>query len=88
MYRPAPAATGALARSVSALHSCASKNTASLIVGSGRSKSYVGIAHPSDCSRPIFQNEPMALNLRPVCLDDCAFALNLYVKAVKPLAGA
>jgi len=28
----------------------------------------------------------MTIDLRPACSDDCVFALNLYLKAIKPLA--
>jgi ribosomal protein S18 acetylase RimI-like enzyme len=36
----------------------------------------------------LFADTPMTINLRPACLDDYAFALKLYVEAIRPLASA
>jgi ribosomal protein S18 acetylase RimI-like enzyme len=36
----------------------------------------------------LFPDTPMTIDLRPACLDDYAFALKLYVEAIRPLAGA
>jgi ribosomal protein S18 acetylase RimI-like enzyme len=36
----------------------------------------------------LFPNTPMTIDLRPACLDDYVFVLDLYLKAIKPLAVA
>ncbi len=36
----------------------------------------------------LFPDTPMTIDLRPACLDDYAFALKLYVEAIRPLASA
>jgi ribosomal protein S18 acetylase RimI-like enzyme len=36
----------------------------------------------------LFADTPMTIDLRPACSDDYTFALNLYLKAIKPLATA
>ena len=36
----------------------------------------------------LFPDTPMTIDLRPACSDDYAFALELYIEAIRPLAGA